>query len=304
MNLPAVPDADELNTLWRVADLLAKSGMVPQAYRGKPADVLSAALYGRELGLGPTTSMQYLSVISGRPTLSAEGRVALIRRAGHSITGESTPERAVARGRRVDSGDEMTVEWTIGMAKRAGLVRSSGPWAQYPEAMLWARAVSQLSRMLFPDVLMGVSYDPSEVDDEDGGGREPVRGAVVDVVAGDGGRVDTATGEIVAGEADQEPERDQPTAALLRAYHTAWSRSPFDDDDRRLIQKHFYAAASSKEMTREQLLDVMRRLSDQDLMMEWWDWVNEMGRQALARENGRAEPAVEVDGQQTPAGDE
>lgn len=152
----------DLDAYMRQAEMLAASTLVPAQYRNKPADILVASLAGREVGMGPWASLTYVVVIQGKATINAEGRVALIRKAGHSISGESTPERAVAHGKRRDTGDEMTVEWTIDMAKRAGLANQSS-WKNYPEAMLWARAVSQLSRMLFADVLMGVSYDPEEL---------------------------------------------------------------------------------------------------------------------------------------------
>lgn len=182
----------ELEAYMRQAEMLARSTLVPANYRNKPADILVASLAGREVGMGPWAALTYVVVINGKATINAEGRVALIRKAGHSVSGESTPERAVAHGKRRDTGDEMTVEWTIDMAKRAGLVKS-GPWTQYPEAMLWARAVSQLSRMLFADVLMGVSYDPEEL-----GARVDRDGQVIDVEVTDDVAC-TLCGDLVAG---------------------------------------------------------------------------------------------------------
>lgn len=169
------PGVSELDAYMRQAEMLAASSLVPAQYRNKPADILVASLAGREVGMGPWASLTYVVVIQGKATINAEGRVALIRKAGHSISGESSPERAVAHGKRRDTGDEMTVEWTIDMAKRAGLANQNS-WKNYPESMLWARAVSQLSRMLFADVLMGVSYDPEEL-----GAHVGPEGDVIDV---------------------------------------------------------------------------------------------------------------------------
>lgn len=153
-------------TLQAQAEALAGSAFVPAPYRGKPGDVLAAGLYGQEIGLGISAALSYIHVINGRPTLSAEGMVALIRARGHSIGGETTAQVAIVRGKRADTGDEMSVEWTIEMADRAGLLKKAGSnWAAYPESMLWARAVSQLARMLFPDVLLGLSYTPEEARD-------------------------------------------------------------------------------------------------------------------------------------------
>lgn len=170
----APPSTDELDSYMRQAEMMAKSGMVPAHFRGKPADIMVAALAGRELGMAPIAALQHVVVISGKPTLSAEGRVALLRKHGHSLTGTASPERAVVTGKRRDTGDEITVEWTIQMAQRAGLLRNN-TWKQYPEAMLWARAVSQLSRMLFPDVFLGVSYTAEELQDVDPPTVTPIR---------------------------------------------------------------------------------------------------------------------------------
>ncbi len=146
--------------------MIAHTDFVPRAYRGNLPAIAACIFTGRELGIGDMASLRYIHVIDGKPTLSAELMVHLVRQAKHSITGTATPEKAVVKGRRADNGDEMEVVWTLEMAKRAGLTGKSN-WRAYPEAMLWARAVSQLCRMLFPDVLAGVSYTPEELGSDD-----------------------------------------------------------------------------------------------------------------------------------------
>lgn len=143
------------------ASLLSKSNLVPKAFRGKPADIVIALLWGEEVGLGPTSSLSYIDVIEGNATINAEGSNALIRRAGHSLTIDVTNDRAVVKGKRHDTGDEMTVTWTMQMAKDAGLANKQ-VWKQYPQAMLTSRAVSQISRALFADVFLGITYTPEE----------------------------------------------------------------------------------------------------------------------------------------------
>lgn len=150
------------NNLLAQAEMLAKANIVPKAFRGKPADVLAAILWGDELGLGPMAAMNFIDIIDGNPTLNTEGRVALVRRAGHSIQITATATEATAHGKRRDTGDEQTVTWTIEMARRAGLANKQ-VWKAYPEAMLTSRAVSQLTRNLFPDVTGGFSYAAEEV---------------------------------------------------------------------------------------------------------------------------------------------
>ncbi len=144
---------------------IANTELVPRAYRGNMPAIMACVLTGRALGLDEMTSLRMIYVVDGKATLSAELMVMAVRRHGHSIGGESSPESATAKGRRRDSGDEMSVTWTLEDAKRAGLV-SKQNWQKYPQAMLWARAVSQLIRMLFPDSLMGLAYTPDEMGDD------------------------------------------------------------------------------------------------------------------------------------------
>lgn len=71
--------------LARQADVLASSAIIPRQYQGRPEDIIAAGLMGHELGWGVMTSLQLIHVVEGKPEVSAEGMVALIRRAGHSV---------------------------------------------------------------------------------------------------------------------------------------------------------------------------------------------------------------------------
>jgi hypothetical protein len=145
---------------------IAATEFVPKAYRGNLPAIMAALAYGRELGLGDMESLRSIHMIDGKPAMPAELMVRLVRKRGHSITGSFGPEEATAHGKRKDNDDEMTVTWTLEMAKRAGLHPNPKKenWMKYPEAMLWARAASQLCRMLFPDCLSGLVYTPDEAE--------------------------------------------------------------------------------------------------------------------------------------------
>ncbi len=129
---------------WNTLTAIANTEMVPKGLRGKPEAMLAAVYLGRELGLGPMQAMNMIDVIDGKPSLSAELQTAMIRAAGHSIKiVEMTDQTVTVQGIRVDNGDDMTVTFTSAMADRAGLL-SKHNWKKYPEAMLWARALSML----------------------------------------------------------------------------------------------------------------------------------------------------------------
>lgn len=158
----AVPTGTDLPTLIRVSEMLAQSDLVPAAYRGKPANVLLASMAGQSFGWDPTMSMRSFTVIQGQPTMKPEIMMALVRRAGHSVTGETSATGATVTGTRADTGDTMTVKFTEADARQAGLL-GKGAWKTYPEAMFWARAVSKLCRMLFQDVTLGCAYTAEEL---------------------------------------------------------------------------------------------------------------------------------------------
>ncbi|MFH2072610.1 MAG: hypothetical protein ABIJ75_07165 [Actinomycetota bacterium] len=153
-------------------DFISKTEFVPASLRGKPKAMLAAILTGRELGLGPMTSMRAIDIIDGNPTPSAELLVALVRRAGHEIKPvELTMDHAVAVGYRHDNPadprertDEYTHEFTFEEASAITYGRDNkqlvkkDAWVNYRKAMLWARCVSGLCRMFFSDVTLRVAY--------------------------------------------------------------------------------------------------------------------------------------------------
>jgi hypothetical protein len=163
-NLPEVQrPLSPAEVSWKVAQKIANTPFVPTAFRGKPESVYAAVLYGEELGLGPMQSLTQIHVIEGKPSLAPEGMRGLVLKAGHRIDVKvASNDKVVLYGRRADSGSEATVEWTMKDAQLAGLA-GRGAWKTYPRAMLMARATSELCRMLFADIIAGLSYTPEEV---------------------------------------------------------------------------------------------------------------------------------------------
>lgn len=155
-----------IDSRWRMAQRVADTEFVPQAFRRRPDAVLAAIQFGAELGIGPMQSLQSIDVIQGKPTLSAEAMRARVFAAGHTITTEAyTDEECVLVGTRKD-GTTDTVKFSMDDARRAGLTGKDS-WKKYPRSMLLARATSELCRLLFPDVLSSVSYTMEELDGEE-----------------------------------------------------------------------------------------------------------------------------------------
>ena len=150
----------------RQADVLSQSRIIPAAYRNRSADVVAAGLAGIAFGWDLMTSLRNYHVIEGTASLRPEAMLGLVRRAGHSVTltieNGNDGRQAVARGKRVDSGDEHTAIFSQADAARAGLAKKKN-WEQYLDSMLTWRAVSALCRVLFPDVVLGAGYVPEEI---------------------------------------------------------------------------------------------------------------------------------------------
>ena len=156
----AQPDYESLQKL---SQRISNTPFVPTALRGKNEAVLACVLYGAELGLGPMQSLNSIHVIEGRTAMSPELMRAMVARHGHRIdVVENSATACEVKGMRSDTGSTATVRWTMEDAKLAGLAGKNN-WKTYPRAMLLARATSELCRIVFPDVIAGLSYTPEEV---------------------------------------------------------------------------------------------------------------------------------------------
>lgn len=166
-NLPAIQSA-ELSTRIEYAQQLAFSNMLPKQYHKQPANILYAIEYGDALGIKPILAMNQVHVIEGRPSASAGLISALVRNAGHRLRVwvERDPQgapTAVATITRKDDPDfEFRAVWTMERAQAAGLA-DKAVWKNYPEAMLKARATTEVAREACEEALCGIGYTPEEL---------------------------------------------------------------------------------------------------------------------------------------------
>ena len=173
-------EGDEFALIKEQAKILARSGIIPKAYVGKENDIIAAALLGRSKGWDTMTSLLSIYVIEGSASMKPEAMLGLVRQAGHSVTVSVEGNKAIAKGKRYDTGDTHIAEFSTRDAEVAGLLQKRN-WKQYGDAMLTWRAVSILCRVLFPDVVLGVSYVPEELGIEDTNDKGELLGEVVEV---------------------------------------------------------------------------------------------------------------------------
>jgi len=156
-----------LEAAMEMANLLAKSNMVPKDYIGNPGNIIVAIQWGAEIGLPPLQAMQNLAVINGRPALWGDAVMALVRGSGllEDFREEVTDQGATCTVKR--RGEQpVSRHFSVEDAKKAGLWGKQGPWQQYPKRMLQMRARSWAIRDVFTDVLKGINIKEVLEDDE------------------------------------------------------------------------------------------------------------------------------------------
>lgn len=219
MSQPLQPQ--DLDQAMRLSEMLAKSDLIPSAYRGKPQNVLLAIIRGRELGLQTLQALSLMHIIEGKPTLSADAMVGLVKRSGVCSffrLVESTAERATYETLRVGEDTPQRMAFTMDEAKQARLTGKDN-WQKFPAAMLRARCQAALARAVYQDVLAGV-YDPDEIEAERASRAQSYRAAPPAPVASSESTViydepahDPQTGEVL----DEQPApvaAAQPTGGI------------------------------------------------------------------------------------------
>jgi hypothetical protein len=161
---------------WRMANIFAKSSLVPKQYFGKPEDIIIAMQYGAEIGLPPMAALQSVAVINGKPGVYGDGFLGVIMSkpayAKHLEYYELADGTKVKSLREIDHNDNDTKavsmfwrkgnpepfvsEFSIGDAKRAKLWGKEGPWTTYPARQMKWRARGFAGRDGFAGELRGV----------------------------------------------------------------------------------------------------------------------------------------------------
>ncbi|WP_052047341.1 MULTISPECIES: hypothetical protein [Nocardiaceae] len=182
--------ARAMSTAHKLASAMCNTDLVPKMYKGNASNGTAAILYGMELGLNPIQSLQNIFVVHGTPAIYARTMVALVKSKGYKVwTVESSDESVTVSGRAPGDEHVTTSTWTIERAVKAGYVPQVDPKTgefkknQYgklignekyltdPQAMLYAKAASEVSRKIAPEVLLGLSHSAEDLQSE----AEPVR---------------------------------------------------------------------------------------------------------------------------------
>lgn len=151
------------------AQAVSKAGILPDAYRGRPADVLVAVGFGQSMGLSPAESLYRINVVKGKPTMSAELIGAQVRKAGHKLRISKDEKRQSVTAtivRRDDPDYPISVTRDKAWAEAMNLTGKGNYQSQLMTMLTW-RAITAAAREACPEALFGVVYSPDEMHDFD-----------------------------------------------------------------------------------------------------------------------------------------
>lgn len=262
--------------LQAVARELAKSQIVPPAYRLKPANCMIALQMAARIGCDAITVMQNLHVIQGRPTFGSSFLIAV-----WNSCGRFTPirfrwlhdEQGVPNGCRAWSKDLATGETlesipvTIALAEAEGWSTKNGSkWKTMPQQMMMYRSAAFLVRACAPEIALGL-HTVEEVRDIEPDVATVLNGHELQDVA-TATELEIPPDEVVDAQAGQPvPEQLEPDAAVdvpfegdiyatIRSQRKQLGIS--DDRWRSILGKR--GVAKTTELTAEQAEEIRRNL--------------------------------------------
>lgn len=141
---------------------LSRSGLIPEAYRGKPEDIMLAMEVLRTVGLNPVASLSDTYVINARVKIYGEAWLGIIQATpgygGMAETWDAQKDggTATCTFRRFIGGtwQSLTKDFSMARAKSAKLV-GKGTYETYPQELITWRARTRAGA-LFSDRLHGL----------------------------------------------------------------------------------------------------------------------------------------------------
>lgn len=160
-----------LNTMDEIvlfAEHTAKSGLCPKAYRDKPNDIISAVIFGKEVGLSAMSSLTSIAMIEGQPQLWGPAVAGVCLQTGqvadhtYAWEGEGAELTAICTVTR-KGFSPVEGRFSKADAQLAGLLgraKDGMPWKAYERDMLMWKASHRAWRQAFPDIIKGLSGEP------------------------------------------------------------------------------------------------------------------------------------------------
>lgn len=157
---------NNLSVQMKHAEILSQANMIPDKFKGNPANVLVAQELAQSMGESTWVTMSELYFVGNVPTFSAKYMRTRVRAAKHILRESFDPETMTATCtiiRHDDPDFEHIIRWDKAKAEAHGLW-GKGHWKKNPELMLKNRAVSECVREACNEVMGGVDYTREEVE--------------------------------------------------------------------------------------------------------------------------------------------
>lgn len=163
MMLNPYTDNAAFNDLFKKAQYLAKSDLVPDNYKNKPANCMIALDTANKLGVSPYFVMEQLTIVRGRRSWSGQACGSIINHYPKfkdvelvyvGKEGEDSWGAYVTAVRKDNGKTVKGTTVTIKMAKAEGWT-SNPKWISMPEQMLAYRAYAFFARVHCADALNG-----------------------------------------------------------------------------------------------------------------------------------------------------
>ncbi len=156
---------DPLSAITQLGKIFAKSGMFG-CEREEQGQVLAMICLSEQKS--PTEITRNYDIVDGKLRKKSLAALADFRKAGGRQKWIKTGDEAAANedhreavGEFTLDGNTVTVRFSMGDAKRQGLVRDKSNWVKTPGNMLRARCASNAVAMLAPEIYAGESDDES-----------------------------------------------------------------------------------------------------------------------------------------------
>lgn len=141
---------------------LIKSGALP-SHISTPEKAIAITRMGEMYGWDPMRSLRSIYIVDGRPEMSAESMLSLVRERcpdARIQPIEITRDKIVLRVFRPPQMEEPFLH--VVEAASFQHLFSRNNWKMYREDMLWARAISRMCRRFFSDITAG-AYAVGEI---------------------------------------------------------------------------------------------------------------------------------------------
>lgn len=165
-------DTARFEHMWRVAQMFARSTLVPEHFQKQPENCFIAIQMAIRCGVDPMTFLQHSYIVHGRPGIDAQLAISLANNSGvfadrikwrFEGEGRNRSCTAYVTDRKTGEVLEATVTWQ--MVEAEGWNKKPGSkWLTMPDQMFCYRSAMFLLRKFAPDVILGM-HSTEELED-------------------------------------------------------------------------------------------------------------------------------------------